>query len=97
MIIRVVKMQLRAEAVSEFLSFFEARKQTIRSFDGSLHLELWQDNSDSTILFTYSHWESEAHLDNYRQSAFFRETWTFTKSLFAAKAEAWSLQSISVA
>jgi quinol monooxygenase YgiN len=91
MIIRVVQMTFRADAVTAFQTLFEERKQLIRHFDGCLHLELWQDAHEPTIFFTYSHWESETHLNHYRFSPFFKETWGLTKALFAAPPQAWSI------
>ncbi|MBS1615844.1 MAG: antibiotic biosynthesis monooxygenase [Bacteroidetes bacterium] len=91
MIVRIVQMTFREDALEEFLQLFEARKQDIRHFDGCCHLELWQDARQAHILFTYSHWSSEEHLNHYRYSAFFKETWGLTKSLFAAPAQAWSI------
>jgi heme-degrading monooxygenase HmoA len=48
----------------------------------------------STILFTYSWWDSEEHLNNYRNSHFFDDTWSLTKQKFAAKPEAWSVEKV---
>lgn len=91
MIIRMVKMTFREDGIPAFLRLFEKRKATIRSFDGCLHVELWQSISGDGIYFTYSLWENEAALEAYRQSDFFRETWTQTKLLFREKATAWSM------
>ncbi|WP_018612596.1 putative quinol monooxygenase [Segetibacter koreensis] len=96
MLVRVVKMTFRADAVKTFKEFFEERKEKIRGFDGCCHLELWQDNIDTNIFFTYSLWLNEAALSHYRNSAFFKETWRQTKLLFAAKAEAWSVDKLVV-
>ena len=97
MIVRIVQMTFRPEEVGHFLEFFESRKETIRSFRGCSHLELWQDSSSPNILFTYSQWESEADLNHYRFSGFFKDTWAATKSLFAEKPQAWSVLRKSVA
>lgn len=91
MIIRIVKMVFVPEEVPAFLQLFEARKSVIRNFEGCLHLELWKETGTDNVFFTYSHWEQEQALDHYRFSAFFKETWGLTKALFAAKAEAWSV------
>lgn len=91
MILRIVKMQFLPEHVPSFLHLFEERKDRIRNFEGCKHLELWQDAHDPTIFFTYSHWENEAKLNHYRFSTLFKETWSLTKPLFAAKALAWSV------
>jgi len=91
MIVRIVKMTFRPEAVPGFLALFEERKEQIRHFEGCRHLELWQETGSETVFFTYSHWTSEAALDHYRFSAFFKDTWTRTRVLFADKAQAWSV------
>ena len=92
MIIRIVKMTFRATEVPAFVALFEERKMLIRHFEGCRHLELWQDAQDPNIFFTYSHWDSEAHLNKYRFSELFKDTWFRTKALFSARAEAWSVQ-----
>ena len=96
MIVRVVQMTFQQDRINDFTSLFEERKQTIRSFQGCTHLELWQDTARPNIFFTYSHWESEAHLDHYRFSEFFKETWGLTKALFAEKPQAWSVSRKSI-
>lgn len=94
MIIRIVKMVFRTEEVDAFKQLFEERKSLIRNFEGCTHLELWQDKNHPQTFFTYSWWDTEAHLDHYRASDFFDDTWTLTKQKFAAKAEAWSVAAI---
>jgi hypothetical protein len=96
MLVRLVKMTFREDAVETFRHFFEERKATIRGFAGCTHLELWQDADCSTTFFTCSRWLDEASLSHYRNSTFFRETWQETKQLFAAKAEAWSVDPVAV-
>ena len=91
MIVRIVKMTFNAEQVKEFTDLFHERKATIRSFPGCTHLELWQDSKDENVFFTYSMWHTEADLDHYRFSEFFKDTWGKTKALFADKPQAWSL------
>ena len=46
------------------------------------------------VLFTYSHWEDEESLNNYRISETFKEVWPQTKALFAAKPQAFSLEKL---
>ena len=87
-------MTFNEEAIPGFLAFFHQRKDKIRYFEGCRHLELWQDKHHPNTYFTYSIWESEEALDHYRYSAFFKETWAFTKKHFAAKAEAYSITQV---
>ncbi|MCH6201058.1 antibiotic biosynthesis monooxygenase [Aquiflexum sp. LQ15W] len=94
MLIRVVRMTFREEAVEAFLENFEANKQKIRNFPGCSHLELWQDENNKNIFMTYSHWQSEESLNQYRDSQLFKSVWSFTKTLFAEKPVAFSSKKI---
>ena len=91
MIVRIVQMTFEEDSVCDFLALFEERKQLIRHFEGCEHLELWQDAHAPNIFFTYSKWTSEQHLNHYRFSELFKDTWAKTKALFAAKPNAWSV------
>jgi heme-degrading monooxygenase HmoA len=84
-------MTFREESVNDFKTLFDERKDTIKSFTGCTHLELWQDVRHPNVFFTYSHWESEVDLDHYRFSEFFKDTWSRTKALFQDKPQAWSV------
>lgn len=92
MIIRIVKMTFQPEKVNEFLEIFNASKQLIRNMPGCGHLELLNDVNQSNIFFTYSYWDSETDLTNYRNSEVFSTVWSKTKILFSAKADAWSVE-----
>lgn len=91
MIVRIVQMTFQEDKVDAFTTLFQERKERIRHFEGCRHLELWQDAHSSNIFFTYSIWDSELHLDKYRFSEFFKDTWAYTKALFADKPQAWSV------
>lgn len=92
MLIRIVRMYFQADKVQDFLEVFESSKHLIRHFEGCKHLELWQDANYPNVFCTYSHWESEAHLENYRNSELFRITWAKTKPLFEKKPYAFSVK-----
>lgn len=94
MIVRIVKMSFRDEAVPDFLENFHKHKAQIRAFPGCEKLLLLNDMQHSNVFFTYSWWESDADLEAYRQSDLFNGVWAFTKTLFDAKPEAWSTKEI---
>jgi heme oxygenase (mycobilin-producing) len=94
MIIRLVKMEFIPGKENEFLEVFNQSKEKIRAFEGCNYLELLQDKDKATVFFTHSHWDSQEHLDNYRNSTLFAETWAKTKILFSQKAQAWSTNSL---
>ena len=92
MIIRIVKMTFEPQKVNDFLIIFNESKQLIRNMEGCSHLELLNDINSTNIYFTYSYWDSENDLNNYRNSQLFNNVWTKTKALFSAKPEAWSVE-----
>lgn len=94
MLVRIVKMKFKTEAIEAFQDLFQKNKLKIREFEGCQRLELYQDQNDKTIFFTYSYWESESHLNSYRHSAFFAEVWKATKAGLSQNAEAWSLDKL---
>ncbi|UPQ78515.1 antibiotic biosynthesis monooxygenase [Flavobacterium azooxidireducens] len=91
MFVRIVKMSFHEENIPKFLENFELMKEKIRNAEGNRLLELYQDKQNPEIFFTYSYWETEADLENYRNSELFYDVWQFTKKLFNDKPEAWSV------
>ena len=91
MIHRLVKLTFQPIYVSTFLEGFVHLKPKILAMPGCQHLRLWQSTSSPHVLFTYSIWDGEEQLSEYRQSEFFRNTWAQTKKWFSEPAEAWSL------
>jgi quinol monooxygenase YgiN len=90
MITRIVKMHFSPENRDAFESIFSESAPKIRAFEGCLHVHLLNDIDDICRYFTYSQWQSEVALENYRNSELFKRTWAKTKVLFDAPPEAWS-------
>lgn len=90
MLIRTVRMTFRPEEVEAFLDLFNQTKEKIRHFSGCHHLELLKDYNDPCVFSTFSKWENEEALNNYRHSDLFKEVWANTKSKFADKPIAFS-------
>lgn len=93
MLIRIVRMEFEPNKVDDFLKLFEEVKGKISTFPGCKHLELCQDAKLQHVYYTFSKWEAEEHLEKYRHSDFFADTWSKTKVLFGGKPLAYSLQS----
>ena len=91
MLVRIVKMTFDQNKIIDFQASFNSIKENIISFEGCELLELYQDENDPCIFFTYSHWTSEKDLNNYRDSAFFKKVWAKTKMMFSEKPLAWSV------
>lgn len=93
MINRIVCMHFAPGQRDAFLNVFIESKEAIRSFPGCRYLELLEDAHDDHRFFTYSKWDSESALNEYRNSELFQKTWAATKVLFDQKPMAWSTQS----
>jgi autoinducer 2-degrading protein len=87
---RIVRLTFKEEHVAQFLRFFQERQEAIRSVTGCEHVELWRDVSDPTTFYTFSLWKSEADLNAYRHSEFFKNTWSVVKPWFNLKPFAFS-------
>ncbi len=94
MIVRLVRLSLRPDAVDAFHALFAESSATIRQFPGCLRLELLEDIDAPAVRTTYSLWESAEALEAYRQSAYFKAVWRQTKPLFASPAVAHSYRTL---
>ncbi len=91
MFVRIVKMSFHSKYIEGFLEMFEEKKEFIRNSNGCKLLELYQDKTNPEIFFTYSYWENEKDLENYRNSELFKNVWIQTKKYFNDKPLAWSV------
>lgn len=91
MITRIVKMTFQEENIATFEALFDRYKEDIRNQAGCFHLKLLQEKANPCVFFTYSLWENESFLNQYRSSILFAEVWPATKILFKEKAEAWTV------
>ncbi len=73
---------------------YKANWNLIRGFEGCNHVELLQGENEPNIFFTYSLWESETHLNKYRDSELFSSVWSRVKPLFNEKPHAWSVKEV---
>lgn len=84
-------MTFAPENCEAFESLFLQYREKIRSTPGCLHLEWWQQVDDPNVYFTFSQWESESALENYKNTETFKTVWPLTRALFAAAPQAWSV------
>ncbi|WP_299125846.1 antibiotic biosynthesis monooxygenase family protein [uncultured Tenacibaculum sp.] len=91
MFVRIVKMSFQPKKIEEFLKNFDSKKEFIRKSPGCNLLELYRDKTNPNIFFTYSYWDTEQDLENYRNSELFKGVWAQTKVLFNDKPLAWSV------
>ena len=91
---RIVKMEFDIKQIDTFKNNFKEVKEKIRAVDGCEFLELYQDRDNPHIFFTYSKWQSDAHLQQYRKSELFGRVWKATKILFKGAPAAWSVDTL---
>lgn len=94
MIKRIVKMEFKEDKIDSFISLIKKNKNKIANTNGCISLEILQDIDKKNIFFTYSCWNKEEDLNNYRESLLFREIWAQTKIYFNNKPLAWSVSVI---
>jgi len=82
MLIRIVKMDFKSDKIVDFIELFNCHKTKIRAFAGCQFLELYQDKNNPNIFFTYSFWEGEQALKNYRNSELFVSSLVANKTAF---------------
>lgn len=92
MINRIVRLSFEPDKVNHFLEVFENSKQLIASFPGCEGLKLLRDANHPNVFYTYSLWQHPDHLEQYRTSELFKNTWAQTKVLFNDKPMAWSTE-----
>ncbi len=92
--VRIVKMKFKAEEIPAFLTLFNKKKNLIAEFPGCQGVRLLNDVYSPETFYTYSHWNSPADLESYRNSELFKEVWAETKIKFSDKPQAWSFEEI---
>ena len=93
-LVRIVKMTFAPDKTDEFIAVFNERKEMIATFSGCSGVELLRDIQNPNVFFTYSKWDSETSLNNYRNSELFNTVWNSVKQWFTAKPEAWSVEQV---
>lgn len=91
MITRIVKLTFQEDRIDDFIAFFDTIKSKVARFENCYGMRLLQQKNAPYVVFTYSNWQNEDALNNYRDSQLFQETWSTIKPWFGAKAEAWTV------
>lgn len=92
MITRIVKLTFKEDKIADFIAFFDTINTRVSRFENCYGMRLMQEKGNPHVVFTYSAWESEEALNNYRDSEMFGIVWSTIKPWFGARAEAWTVQ-----
>lgn len=91
MITRIVKMSILESEIERYQEIVKPYKSKILSSPGCKDVQIFKDINNKSIVFSYSVWETEQDLENYRKSEMFRKVWNEVKTLFSNPAEAWTI------
>ena len=75
MLVRIVKLTFNEESIDFFFQEFDKSKALITNFKGCRGMRMLQDMNQKNIVMTYSHWDDENALNNYRNSQVFLRLW----------------------
>ncbi|MDH3651032.1 MAG: antibiotic biosynthesis monooxygenase [Saprospiraceae bacterium] len=92
--IRLVKLTVKPDQIQTFKEIFHSNSKVIARQAGCSILELWQDQENPQIFYTYSQWQSADCLESYRASPFFGALWIKVKPLFEQGAQVWNLNHV---
>ena len=88
-------MELADAKAESFAAIFESRNPASIKAAGCHEVKLYKDKENEHCIFTISIWESEEALNTYRDSSFFKTTWSMVKPMLSKKAQVWSLESVT--
>jgi hypothetical protein len=91
---RIVRLVFKPELIEKFMEIYNSSYELIRYSPGCTYLELMRDQELENVYYTYSKWQSDQDLQEYRKSELFSRTWAKTKLLFDDKPQAFSLTKI---
>ena len=91
MLVRIVKMIFREDAIETFQQLFESRKELIRNFEGCNHLELWQDKTIRLYFLLTAFGKMKRHLTCIATLIFLMIPGYKPNNYLPAKPEAWSV------
>jgi heme-degrading monooxygenase HmoA len=94
MITRIVKLSFIDAYYLKFEEKFPAIQQIVLSSKGCNKVHLLKSDQPG-IYFTYSIWDDEILLNQYRNSSTFKEIWKEFKLHFKDDAQAWTTVNIS--
>ena len=91
MLIRLVRLPASAETLPALRATLTEVMPTVRQQPGCTHLELRADHAAPHVLYTLSHWQSDADLQRYRRSEMFGKVWPRLKAHLRDRPSAVSL------
>lgn len=78
--IRIVKLTFKEDKIEEIVSFLDSVKHIINGFEGCQGVQFLHDIHNPQIIMTYSIWDSENALNNYRHSEKFSNDLEYTQT-----------------
>lgn len=95
MITRIVRLTLKDESSqNDFRALYASRNPMNRGVSGCLEVKIMKDINENNVYYTVSKWTTNEALENYRSSAYFKETWPMVKSTLASKTKVFTMEEV---
>ena len=85
-------MEINESDIDSYMALVQSVLDRIKNFKGCQSVNIFNDKDVPNRFFSYSTWESEEHLDAYRDSELFKITWSELKTFFKSPAQAWTVE-----
>ena len=93
---RIVKLILLEGEEENFLNIYRTRNPSLKNVKGCQSTCVLKSITSDQEFFTLSVWDSVQALEDYRNSEYFKETWSLVKQLLGGKTQVWNLDEINI-
>lgn len=94
MILRVVKMNVDEEKRDAFELFMKNLREEKLKLAGCLHFDYFHEKNNKNIFYSYTIWESEKYLKQYKKTDLFIEVVSTLKKLCTEEPKAWTIENV---
>lgn len=92
MILRIVKIKIDEVKIDTFKLFMKNLRNEKLRLKGCLHFDYFHEKKNKNIYYTYTIWENEKHLNQYKKSELFKKVISTLNSLSIEEPRAWTIE-----
>ncbi len=94
MILRVVKLKVDPRKMEAFQLFMENLHDEKLRLNGCLHFDFFNERQNPNIFYSYTIWEHEKFLKQYKKTDLFKEVVQTLRELCIDEPQAWTIQNV---
>ncbi len=94
MILRVVKMKVDLRKIDAFKLFMDNLHDEKLRLAGCLHFDYFNERQNPSIYYSYTIWEHEKYLKQYKKTEFSKEVLQTLRDLCVEEPQAWTIQNV---